>query len=45
MNKVINIFMYIKYFIYFNLLLISLFINYIYYKIFLTSNNYLVNKL
>ena len=45
MNKVINIFMYLKYFIYFNFLLSSLFINYIYYKIFLTSNNYLVNKL
>jgi len=45
MNKIIDIFMYVKYFIYFNLLLFSLSINYIYYKIFLSSNNFLVNNL
>jgi predicted unusual protein kinase regulating ubiquinone biosynthesis (AarF/ABC1/UbiB family) len=45
MNKFIEIFIYLKYFIYFNFLLFFLFTNYIYYKISLSSNIFLINAL
>lgn len=45
MNKFIEFFIYLKYFIYFNFLLFFLFTNYIYYKISLSSNIFLINAL